>query len=175
MNKGSPLKEQDLLIVGRVIKPHGFKGRLKILSFVETPQFYKEIKTLYLGKDLDSIREYRVRSFQAYRNKAIVEFHGMDYQEAKCCTGENLWVKRSQLPPLEEAEFYWADILGCSVETEAGQFLGTIESILRTASNDVYVCKKDNHETLIPALDQVIRKVDPIKKVMMIRILEHMT
>lgn len=77
------------------------------------------------------------------------------------------------LPPLEsEDTFYWKDLIGISVYDEEGTFLGILESIIETGSNDVYVVKKDEEEILIPALASVVKAVDVSRKSMHVSIPE---
>ena len=65
---------------------------------------------------------------------------------------------------MEEGTYYWFDLIGLSVFTVEGEFLGQISSIIPTGSNDVYVVKDSkrglDYERLIPALESVIRSID---------------
>jgi 16S rRNA processing protein RimM len=45
------------------------------------------------------------------------------------------------------------------VWTEAGEFLGTVEGILNTGSNDIYVVRQGKSEILVPALQDVVLEV----------------
>lgn len=56
--------------------------------------------------------------------------------------------------------YYHEQIIGTSVYTTQGELIGIVESILETGSNDVYVVKQDEREYLIPAIKDVIKKVD---------------
>jgi 16S rRNA processing protein RimM len=58
-------------------------------------------------------------------------------------------VERDWLPPLEEGEFYWADLQGLDVETMDGTPLGRIESFMQTGANDVMVVRGER-EHLVP-------------------------
>jgi 16S rRNA processing protein RimM len=73
---------------------------------------------------------------------------------------------------LPEGEYYWRDIIGLNVYTEEGKLLGQIESVFPTGSNDVYVCKGEEREILLPAIADVIRKIDVTRRVMIVRLLE---
>lgn len=63
------------------------------------------------------------------------------------------------------------DLMGLHVVTEEGRFLGRIESIFPTGSNDVYVCAGGEREILLPAISDVILKIDLEKKEMVVRLL----
>ena len=71
---------------------------------------------------------------------------------------------------MEEGTYYWADLMGLSVYSMAGDYMGELTAILRTGSNDVYVAKrmdgKKELEVLIPALASVVREIDLDRRVM---------
>jgi 16S rRNA processing protein RimM len=50
--------------------------------------------------------------------------------------------------------------------------LGTIREIIQTGSNDVYVVRDDNHELLIPAIQDVVREIDVAAGVMKIELID---
>jgi len=79
---------------------------------------------------------------------------------------------RNCLQELEEDEYYWHDIIGLNVFSEDGRYLGTIRSIFPTGSNDVYVCQNDDEEILIPAIADVIARIDLAERRMIIRLLK---
>jgi 16S rRNA processing protein RimM len=50
--------------------------------------------------------------------------------------------------------------------------LGRIESVFPTGSNDVYVCRKGEKEILLPAIEEVVRKIDMDRRIMVVRLLK---
>ncbi|EBX6544902.1 ribosome maturation factor RimM, partial [Salmonella enterica subsp. enterica serovar Larochelle] len=90
-----------------------------------------------------------------------------DRDAANLLTNCEIVVDSSQLPALEEGDYYWKDLMGCQVVTTEGYGLGKVIDMMETGSNDVLVIKanlKDAFgikERLVPFLDgQVIKKVD---------------
>lgn len=68
---------------------------------------------------------------------------------------------RSELPPLEEGEFYWTDLEGLRVETVSGKPLGVVDYLFATGANDVMVVKDGKRERLIPFVrERVVTRVD---------------
>jgi 16S rRNA processing protein RimM len=63
-------------------------------------------------------------------------------------------------------------MIGLKVVTEEGRFLGVIETIFPTGSNDVYVCSGGEREVLLPGIADVIRKIDIDRRMMVVRLLE---
>ena len=77
-------------------------------------------------------------------------------------------MSKKELEPLREGEYYWFQLIGMDVHTDRGQYLGTLENVFNTGSNDIYVVQREEREWLIPALKEIIREVDIDKKQMII-------
>ena len=71
---------------------------------------------------------------------------------------------KASLPPTEPGSFYWYQIIGLGVFTLNKRFLGHVEEILPTGSNDVYVVRDGKKEVLIPAIDSVVVEINLEKK-----------
>lgn len=56
------------------------------------------------------------------------------------------------------------DILGFEVFNNTGERLGILADVISTGSNDVWVVKYDNEEYLIPALKNVVKEVNLLRK-----------
>lgn len=72
------------------------------------------------------------------------------------------------LPSLPAGQYFTADIIGLSVVTTAGEILGTVEDVFATGSNDVYVVRDRQREILIPAIKEVVKKIDPEQGVIVV-------
>ena len=86
--------------------------------------------------------------------------------------GSKLLLPRDLLDVLPEDEYYWQDIIGLDVYTPEGRHLGRIESIFPTGSNDVYVCRGDDGEILIPAIADAIVRIDLASRRITVKLLE---
>jgi len=76
---------------------------------------------------------------------------------------------------LDEGIYYWFDLIGIKVYTTEEKYLGRIESIVETGSNDVYVVKHGEKEVLIPALESVVLDIDLEHKRMRVDLPEGLT
>jgi 16S rRNA processing protein RimM len=67
---------------------------------------------------------------------------------------------------LKKSDSKWeiSDILGFEVFNQNGNYIGVLSDIILTASNDVWVVKYCNEEVLIPALKNVVREVNILRK-----------
>jgi len=82
--------------------------------------------------------------------------------------GAALAVPREMAAALPEGRYYIFDILGLTVETEAGEVLGTVDEVIRTPGNDVFVVR-GARELLVPAISSVVLRIEPAQHRMVIR------
>ena len=91
---------------------------------------------------------------------------------ARALTGLELTAVADAAPDLDEGEYFHYQLMGMQVYTEEGEDLGRIIEIIITGSNDVYVVAGDKGEILLPALAQVIRRVDITQGIMTVRLMD---
>jgi 16S rRNA processing protein RimM len=60
----------------------------------------------------------------------------------------------------DEDEYFWHELIGLRVYVETGRYLGTVQDILPTAANDIYVVREGREEFLIPAIHDVVKAID---------------
>ena len=161
--------EKTLVWIGRVMRTHGIRGKVKIDSREGGKTAFAKGKKIYLGDGQGSERAFTVHSVRYQREKSILEFcEVQDIEEAARLVGHSVYIDGNDLDALPADEFYWHQLHGLRVETEKGTALGTLEGVFSTGSNDVFVVRKDGEELFIPAIEEIVRKVDLQKKVMII-------
>lgn len=123
-----------------------------------------------LVRDLDG-REahYEINWVKPHTGTPLISFKGVtNRDQATKLVGSKLFIPESELPELDEDTYYWYELIGIEVYTSEEEFLGRIESIIETGSNDVYVVKKKQKEVLIPALESVVLEIDLQQKRMVV-------
>ena len=169
----TPDTEGTRILVGRVVKPQGIKGQVKVLSSGEGAAAFPVGSTAYLKNSKGAEKSLTVESSRPQRQMTILAFREVQrVEEAEELVGCSLYVAPESLPTLSADEFYWYQLQGMEVKTEKGKFLGRVEEIVPTGSNDVFVVRKDHEECLIPATDEVVVHVDLEGKTMVVRPLE---
>lgn len=165
-------KEMDLFVVGEIVKTRGLRGCLKILTQMEAINILADLKFVYLEDVHGQRKSHDIRSVTASGKFVFLELKDIfDKDTAQVLVGYKVLVTRDKLEDLSQGEYYWKDIIGLDVYDENGTYLGRIESIFPTGSNDVYVCRGER-EILLPAIAQVVRQIDIEKRVMTVKILE---
>jgi len=161
--------ETEWATVGKVVAPFGVHGELKILSFTDIPNRFAELKTIHLGPDHIC---YQIKSARPYKGEMVVlKLAGIeDANTAETVRNHVLAIPISQLAKLPPDSYYQHDIVGLQVVTLDGRSLGEVIDIIETGSNDVYVIKAatGGKDILIPAIKEIIKQVDLIRKMMYI-------
>lgn len=150
-----------LFEAGEIVKTRGLRGCVKILSFLQSPVVFEGIEYIYLADKSNRPVRYPLRKADRSGRFVFAQFEGIsDIDAAQKLVGRKVFLPRELLAELPDGEYYWQDIIGLWVSDEAGHALGRIESIFPTGSNDVFVCRNENSEVLIPAIDGVVLHVD---------------
>jgi len=149
-----------LVAVGKVVKAHGVRGLLKLLPYGETLAEIQAGEKLFLaeGATLPQLTLVNIRSQNRVWIAQFEEIAGRGQAEA--LAGQDLFIEKDRLPVLPSGEYYHFQLIGLSVQTKEGELLGTLNAVLQTGSNDVYVVKSEGKELLIPAIEEVVTQVD---------------
>ncbi len=110
---------------------------------------------------------------QAGKDFFILQLGGIEHRDAAArLRGSSVWMPSEKMQKLPEGEYYWREIIGLQVLTEEDQILGRIEAVFPTGGNDVYVCREGGREILLPAIGDVVKKIDTDRGVMVVRLLK---
>ena len=163
----------ELVLLGKVVGTHGIRGQLRVAPFSGESETFLSLDRVIL-KDASGREEtYTLSGVSAHGRKILLALKGMtDINQVQHLVGRELYVQRSQLPPLADDEFYWFDLIGLKVVTDDGRELGRLENIMATGSNDVYLVRAADKEYLIPAIEEVVKAIDLEAGVMTISPLE---
>jgi 16S rRNA processing protein RimM len=165
---------EKFVVIGRVSRPHGIKGEISIEYFnPEDPQLFSRYQMIFLQGDEGSPRAYRPITVRPHKRSIVALLEGIQTrEEAEQLRGKAVLVDSAELPPPEQDEYYWHEILGMRVVTEGGGQVGKVREIFPTGSNDVYVVREGAKEVLIPAIKEVIVAIDRETRTIVIRPLE---
>lgn len=159
---------ENLVQIGKIVNTHGLKGELKVYPLTDFPERYNSLKEIFLITAEKSER-LLIEKVRFQKGHIFIKFKGYDtIGIVEGLKGSYLGIPEDQLCPLGRNEYYQFQIIGLSVYTEEGRYLGIIEEIFPTGSNDVYVIRGGDKEYLIPAIHEVIREVNLETKRMII-------
>jgi 16S rRNA processing protein RimM len=162
--------------VGKIVNTQGIKGELKVLLQTDFPEvrFQKGSKLILIDAEQKTKLTVEVESGRLQKNVYIVKFVGFnDINQVEKYKGWMIKVSAADLLELEDDQYYYHEIMGCSVETEEGEALGTITDILTPGANDVWVVTRPaGKPVLLPVIDDVVLHVDVAAKVVKVHIME---
>ena len=153
-----------LFTVGVIAGTHGLRGDVKVVSRTDFPErrFVKGSRLLLARPD-GALQELTVEAARAHKNVYLVVFAGFDaIEQVESLRGCELKVTAAELPPLPEGEYYYHELIGCSVYDDEDRLLGVLTEVLKPGANDVYVVgTPSGRSVLLPAIRDCILRVDP--------------
>ncbi|MBI5831114.1 MAG: 16S rRNA processing protein RimM [Armatimonadetes bacterium] len=169
--------EREWIVRGKVSTAHGIQGQVRLALSTDFPERVLDAKELTLRLPDGSIEVRRLEKASVYKTGLMLKLAGIDDRNAaEALRGAEVVADKSELPALPDDEIYWHQLMGLRVVTVDGQEVGEITDILRTGSNDVYVTEVPSATgrgkrpgPLIPAIDDVLERVDPEAGVVIIR------
>ncbi|MBW2021798.1 MAG: 16S rRNA processing protein RimM [Deltaproteobacteria bacterium] len=165
----------DLVIIGKVRRPHGLKGLLVVESYAESWKSFVKAGSVFLTDTSGSLKEYRVSSAKPYKRAVLLKLDGIEsINEAEAFKDSNIMANKRCFKKASDEEFFWFELLGLKVYCEDGSYVGRLSQIIPTPANDVYVVREKKQEYLIPATWEVVREVDLERGTMIISPLDGM-
>lgn len=149
------------LELGQIVNVKGLKGEVKVNSFTDDNTKFERIPKVFV-KQKENLTEYEIDKVGYNKNQVILKFKNIDtVEEAEKLRNSYIVVDREIFGELPEGVYYIADLIGLDVYTENNEYLGKVDDIFSTGSNDVYVIKNElGKQKLLPGIDEVIKIID---------------
>ena len=133
---------------------HGVKGELRLKLFADSVESLARHSRFYVGE-----RELALKDIKDGGKTAIARFEGVsDRTAAEALRGQLVEIDRDALPPLEEGEYYHADLVGLLCVDEAGNALGRVAAVENFGAGDLLEVERPNGKrSLIPFREPIAR------------------
>lgn len=153
------------IVLGRVLGPHGVRGMVRVKVMGDGPANMTAVETVTLAEDErgSAARHYRIEGGGTGRvGEARLKLEGVGSREAaQALRGRWIIGEESQLERLPEGEFYWFQLIGCRVETEDGDAVGTVKELWETGGHDVLVVRTEaGRQLLLPTAKELLPVID---------------
>ena len=153
----------SLVVLGKLMKPHGIKGAIRVEYYAESPELLE--KPLMLRAGRFAPRPVRIREWSLWKDQLILTIEGVnDRTQAEQMRGQELLIDASHLPEAEEDEPYLRDLLGLAVKLESGEVIGELEDIDFPAGQEMWVIRapesEGGYEILLPAVPEFVLDID---------------
>ena len=159
--------DRTTIVVGVVTKAHGTRGEVTLERRTDNPDRWVPGSVVFDRAG----RTFTVASVRPHGARLLVTFDGVaDRTAAESLRGLELLVPESWLPVLPDGEWWPHQLEGSRVVTEGGRELGRLSEVIPNDANDLWVAvDADGGETLIPALRDLLVKVDVAGKHIVVR------
>ncbi|QLK85854.1 ribosome maturation factor RimM [Staphylococcus sp. 17KM0847] len=146
--------------VGKIVNTHGIKGEVKIQSHSDFTDIRFQPGEVLQTEDKGKMIELVVKSHRIHKGLHMLTFEGYNnINDIEHLKGHQLYQERNhEAIELDEHEYYYSDIIGCTV-FDGERPIGRVTEIFETGANDVWVVQGEK-EHLIPYIADVVKEVD---------------
>jgi 16S rRNA processing protein RimM len=153
------MSESERVRVGRITAAHGVRGEVKIRCFTEVPEDVGGYGPL---DDVQG-RSYTLASLRPATGQFVVAcIEGVaNRNAAEALAGRDLFVPRDRLPPPEEDEWYYSDLIGLTAVDPDGDRLGRVIAVHDFGAGDlVEIAPPSGKPFMVPFTEQCVPDIN---------------
>ena len=159
---------KEYVEAGRIVNTHGVTGEVKIEVWLDSPEYFRTFKRLFLDG-----AEKRILSARPHKSFLIARLEGVDdLNAAMALKGKTVEILRADAH-LKKGEFFVQDILGFTVVDEQGREVGRLVDAEETPASMLYHVRGER-EHLIPAVKEFILGIDEETEQIRVHLIEGM-
>ena len=162
----------EYIEIGQIVNTNGLKGVVKVNPFTDDISKFEDLKYVYIQLK-NELKKVKIEQVRYNKNQVLLKLEGIDsIEEAEKYRNFYLKTEKESQEDLGEDTYYMVDLIGLDVYSDKNEYLGKIEDVFPTGSNDVYVVKDNlGKQILIPAIADVVKEVDLKNKKMTINLI----
>ena len=151
--------------VGQIARAHGIRGQVIVSLETDFPEErFQPGAELFIERN-GVVQALTLTSVRFHRDRPVVGIEGVKTMtDAEALAGRELRVPVDRLAPLPGGTFYRHDLIGCRVETPAGELVGTVENVEGSLGGSRLVVAAMRGEVLIPLVAEICTTIDPAAK-----------
>lgn len=168
--KSVPPGSEDPIVVAHIVKVRGVRGEVVADLLTDFPDRFAGLASLIAIPPEGSHRSLQIEEQWFHGHRLVLKFAGFDrIEEAKTLVGYDLAVPAAERIELPEDSFYDWELIGCRVETIAGQVVGDVKEIMRTGGGELLsITDAAGRDRLVPMTAAIIAEIDKDKKLIRI-------
>ena len=123
--------------MGRIFGSWGVRGGIRVDPYTEDPETLATYKTWLVGRE-GEWKEYRVLEARLHTTQVVAQLAGLEDRDAALkLKGSEVAVPRDSLPPPDDGNYYWSDLVGLAVVNTGGETLGEVKELFSNGAQDV--------------------------------------
>lgn len=158
----SPQSQQpDYVIIGRITKPHGVRGAVKVEPITDDPNRFSLLEHVYIGPEDKPGDAVNIEKVQFQNKLIILSLANITSREAADgLRGKYLHIPADQALDLPDGSVYIYDLIGLKVYTNKNEFVGTVKDFQEYPASDMFVIENNEREYLIPDVPDIVEEVN---------------
>lgn len=166
------MQKEDCYYLGKITKPHGFKGNLIVHLETDEPELYENMESVFVDTNGMLVPFFFEFAQIHGANKLLVKFEDTTAEEAEKLINKDLYLPLESLPELDGTDFYYHEIIGYTLFDQTNTEVGLIKSINDATAQALFELEIDGKEILVPIVDEWILEVDRENKAILVEIPE---
>ncbi|MDR1396288.1 MAG: ribosome maturation factor RimM [Desulfarculales bacterium] len=157
-----------MLVLGKIVSAFGLKGELKLFYHGSEAGLLKAAGRVWLGAEPQSARLFTIQGIRSCQGRLLISLHGVeDRDQAHALAGQWLFVRKNDLPPLAEDEFYLSELKGMEVRDGQGRAWGRVNALVGGGAQELLEIKdREGRKALLPLVKPLWRELDLEKRVL---------
>ena len=153
---------KELLHIGYISRAHGLAGEVILKTFDPSSEVLEEVERITLVTRAGETKEYPITSSgESPGSDLLLKLKGIVRKvDAELLVGSAVHVRREDLEPPAEGEFFHGDLVGLEAVTPEGKRIGVIEEVWSTGPVPNLCIRDGKEEFLVPFAEEFVPKVD---------------
>lgn len=151
----------EMVLVGRIARPHGLRGQVIVnpeTDFVE--ERFRTGAVLWTRSSRGD-EQVTVTSARVQNGRPVIGFEGFSsIEDVERLAGLELRVAEEELQPLDKGMYYHHQLIGCAVETVAGERVGHVARVTGGAAGSMLEVDGPRGEVLVPLVAEICVEID---------------
>ena len=152
--------KDDCFTLGHISRRHGLKGALVAVFDTDQPENYTNLESVFLEKENELVPFFISALTQNSKGHFILHFEDVTEDEAESLIGKELFLPLNELPQLTGNSFYFHEVIGFEVIDQEHGTIGKVVGFLDNTAQVLFKIEHEKAEILLPAIDEIIQKVD---------------
>lgn len=159
------MKWDDLVLVGRIARPHGIRGQVIVNPETDFVEDRFRAGATFWTRSARGDEQLRVTSARVQNGRPVIAFEGFSsIEDVERLAGLDLRVPEEDLQPLEAGMYYHHQLIGCVVETVDGERVGDVVRVDGGAAGSVLEVEGPRGLVLIPLAVEICVEIDVERK-----------
>ena len=161
---------EDLVVVGRLARPHGLRGEMSVEVLTDFPErFVPGLALVATDARGEGRRPLVVASVRGGGDRLLISFEGVeDRNAADALRGLDVSVPKGSEVPRPEGFVYHFDVEGCRAVDRSGRDLGLVTALVDVAGRSLLEVETRHGERQVPFVEPIVVSVDVEKRVVVL-------